>query len=309
MKTSRLLEIIREEIVSILQEVATIDTTKDPKRLTPDEKEVAIKTARTSTKDMTLGTSKNPVEFIEEDLLNEAPIYSVEDMAGFQSTLNKFKEEGVSKSKALNLLLTKLEDEGEVDTNQLSKDLGVDTATFNNLETRKFLNRPKDQFYSDKKGEELIDFSPYLAVVNKPKGRKAGAVAGEKPEAKPTVTPTTKPTAAKSTPTAQSTPTIKPTVAPTKPAPTKPTAEPKAKESPEEKANKAASLNKGVDKKADMKDKLLKDKREAEERMKELVKLIKTAEGDKRAALMKDLKQANADKLKADSDIARLFPI
>ena len=304
MKKSHLLEIIREEIIAALQEVATIDTAKDPKRLTSDEKETAIKTARISTKDTTIGTAKNPAEFIEEDLLNETPIYSVEDMAGFQSALDKFREEGVSKSKALNLLLTKLEDEGEVDTNQLSKDLGVDTATFNNLETRKFLNRPKDQFYSDKKGEELIDFSPYLAVANKPKGRKPGTSATEKPEVKPTATPT----ATKPTPTAKPTPTIKPAAEKPAVAPAKPTAEPKAKESAEEKANKAASANKGANKKADRQDQLVKDKRAIEDKMRNLGQTIKTtSDEEKRNNLVKDLKQLNVERLNIEKEIEKLF--
>jgi len=121
------------------------------------------------------------LEIIREEIsavLNEAPIYDINDMEGFKSTLKKFKEEEVSKSKALNLLLTKLEDEGTVDTNQLSKDMGVDSATFNNKEIRKFLNRPKDEEYTDKSGKELIDFTPFLGKSDKTRGRKAS----EKPE-------------------------------------------------------------------------------------------------------------------------------
>jgi hypothetical protein len=259
MKKSQLLEIIREEIINVLSENGSL----------------------------------------EEDLLNETPIYSVEDMAGFQSTLGKFREKGVSKSKALNLLLTKLEDEGEVDTNQLSKDLGVDTATFNNLETRKFLNRPEDQMYTDKTGEELIDFTPYLNVVNKPKGRKAGVAATDKPKTAPEA-----PKAVAKTPEAPKA-AMK---APEAPKAATTTA-PKAKESDEEKAARAASTNKGVSKKADKKDELLKDKKAAEDKMRELAKLIRSAEGKEREMLMKDLKQANADKLKADAEINRLFKI
>ena len=93
MKKSRLLEIIREEITHTLSETS-IDV-PNPATLSPQQKSTMIKTARTATRDNSLGTVKNPVEFLEEDLLNEAPIYSVEDMAGFQSTLDKFREEGV----------------------------------------------------------------------------------------------------------------------------------------------------------------------------------------------------------------------
>jgi hypothetical protein len=253
MKKTRLLEMIREEIRSVLRETSNID----------------------------------------EELLNEIPIYNVDDMEGFKSTLNKFKEEGTSKSKALNLLLTKLEDEGTVDTNQLSKDLGVDSATFNNQETRKFLNRPEDQVFTDKSGAELIDFTPYLNVSNKARGPKAGEKAAAKGETTPTAKPTTTPTKPTATPAASTE--EKPTATPTKPE----------RETPEEKANKSAQANAGLNKKADKKDELLKDKKAAEDRMREIVKLINST--GKTEALMKDLKQANADKLKVEKEIDRLF--
>jgi hypothetical protein len=78
MKQSRLLEIIREEITSTLRETNTIDLPGDPSKMSPKQKESAIKVARTTSKDMTLGTTKKPVEFVEgdtlnEDLLNEGP--------------------------------------------------------------------------------------------------------------------------------------------------------------------------------------------------------------------------------------------
>jgi hypothetical protein len=41
--------------------------------------------------------------------------------------------------------------------------------------------------------------------------------------------------------------------------------------------------------------------------MRELAQLIRTAEGDKRASLMKDLKQVNADKLNIEKEIDKLF--
>jgi hypothetical protein len=69
MKKDRLLEIIREEISAALTE-ETIDV-PNPNGMNPKQKEMAIKTARTSTKDATLGTPKNPVEFVEEEQLDE----------------------------------------------------------------------------------------------------------------------------------------------------------------------------------------------------------------------------------------------
>jgi len=184
MKKSRLLEIIREEIAGALNE-GGIFTLKNPS--TDTKKGLPL------TLDPDDSTEKSP-DFLrkykkvseielEEDTLNEAPIYSVEDMAGFQSTLDTFREKGVSKSKALNILLQKLEDEGTVDTNALSKEYGVDSATFNNQEIRKFLNRPEGEAFTDKKtGDELIDFTPLLTKADKPRGPKADP---NKPKAEP----------------------------------------------------------------------------------------------------------------------------
>jgi hypothetical protein len=179
MKKTRLLEIIKEEITLALNEKTALgagalgdkDFQKAFSKLPGDEK----------TK-VTAGLKAGTETFVfEEDLLNEAPIYDVSDMEGFKSTLNKFREEGISKSKALNLLLKKLEDEGTVDTNALSKEYNVDTATFNNQEIRKFLNRPEGEAFIDKKtGDELIDFTPLLSKSNKPKGKKAGGTSEPK---------------------------------------------------------------------------------------------------------------------------------
>jgi len=66
MKKSRLLEIIREEISAALNETATIDVPGDGKKMTPQQKQQKINTARSTSGDRTLGTDKNPVEFVEE---------------------------------------------------------------------------------------------------------------------------------------------------------------------------------------------------------------------------------------------------
>ncbi len=123
---------------------------------------------------------------LEEKLLNEIPIYNVTDPTGFKKTLDDFKEKEVSKSKALNLLLTKLDDEGAVDTGQVSKDLGVDTATFNNAEIRKFLARPEDERFETKTGEELIDFTPYLEKSRKQRVKKVKTSEPKITQEKPT---------------------------------------------------------------------------------------------------------------------------
>ncbi len=54
-------KIVREEIMG---EQATIDV-NNPSSLTPQQKQAAIQTARTSTKNNNLGTAKEPIEFVE----------------------------------------------------------------------------------------------------------------------------------------------------------------------------------------------------------------------------------------------------
>jgi hypothetical protein len=184
MKKSRLLEIIREEISSVLNEV-DIDKTAGAVIMKKTSQPTDIKRV----------TSQGIDVELREETLEEAPIYSVDDMPGFTSTLDKFKEKNVSKSKSLNVLLDKLKDAGTVDTNALSKEYGVDTATFNNAEIRKFLNRPEGEIFADKKtGEDLIDFTPYLSKANKAKGKTASPKAApEKPTPKPKTTPVAQP--------------------------------------------------------------------------------------------------------------------
>jgi hypothetical protein len=296
MKKSRLLEIIREEIAAMLNE-ATIDV-QNPGSLKDPQKQTLINKARQTTKNPKLGTADDPVDFIEEEQLNETPIYDVADMEGFKSALNKFKEEGISKSKSLNLLLKKLEDEGTVDTNALSKEYGVDTATFNNKEIRKFLNRPEDEFFQDKSGEELIDFTPYLDKSDKPRGR----AAGEKVEPK-------EKTALPDSGVAKKEKKEEPKKAtltkgndgfddvnysePKKTEPKK--VEPKKeKESSEEKADKAAKGGSKLDKISDDKDKLLKALKSAKEERLAVAEKRKNAKDEtEREKLLNDLKKIN----------------
>lgn len=293
MKKSHLLEIIREEILNILTE-ETIDVPGDPNRMTPQQKQQAINRARQTTKDRTLGTFAKPVDFVEgnqleEDLLNETPIYSVEDMSGFQSALEKFREEGVSKNKALNVLLTKLEDEGTVDTNALSKEYGVDTATFNNTEIRKFLNRPEDEAFVDKKtGEELIDFTPFLGKSNKPRGPKAT----EKPAAEPKTAKTTEPKAAE------------PKAAEPKAAEPK-VAEPKTADT--DKASAMASKTPKLDKLAGNQDALLKAQRDVKDKMQALAQQLSGAKEDKRSEIVDQLKKLNQLNGELQKKIDKLF--
>lgn len=293
MKKSRLLEIIREEIASILNE-STIDV-QNPGSLKDPQKQALINKAKQTTKNPKLGTADDPVDFVEEEMLNETPIYDINDMEGFKSTLDKFREEGVSKSKALNLLLKKLEDEGTVDTNALSKEYGVDTATFNNQEIRKFLNRPEDQMYTDKSGNELIDFSPFLDKSNKPKGPRT------KPEGEATPNEPKEKTAlpdsgiTKKVEPKKEEPKEKPEPKKEEPKKEEPKkAEPKTKVSSEEKADKAAAGGSKLDKIANDKDALLKAiKKSEEQRMVVAQKRKEAKTEEEKAKLFDELKRLN----------------
>jgi len=269
MKKTRLLEIVREEIAFALREGEAEEKAAKAAALKAiDAKQKALDAER---KDTMKGGA------LEEDLLNETPIYDISDMEGFKSTLNKFRDENISKSKSLNLLLTKLEDEGTVDTNQLSKDMGVDTATFNNQEIRKFLNRPEDEFFENPKtGEELPNFTPYLTKADKKRGR----VAGEKTAAEPKATEP-------------------------KTAAEPKTTEPKATET--DKATAAASKTPKLDKLANNQDSLLKTQKETQTKMKELASKIKGAEGTERENLMGELKKLNKLNGEIQSKLDKLF--
>jgi hypothetical protein len=303
MKKSYLIEIIREEILAALNE-ETIDVQGDPNRLSPQQKQQHINKARQATKDRMLGTPSKPVEFVEEnqleeDLLNETPIYNVEDEAGFQSALEKFRKEEVSKNKALNVLLTKLEDEGTVDTNSLSKEYGVDTATFNNTEIRKFLNRPEDEAFVDKKtGEELIDFTPFLGKSNKPRGPKAT----EKPTAEPKAAKTTEPKKATLTKGDDGFD----NVSYSKPK----TAEPKVTEpktTDTDKASTMASKTPKLDKLAGDQDALLKTQRDVKDKMQSLAQQLQGAKEDKRNEIVDELKKLNKLNGELQKKIDKLF--
>jgi hypothetical protein len=296
MKKNRLLEIIREEIAAILNE-ATIDV-PNPGSLKDPQKQTLINKARQITKNPKLGTAEDPVDFIEEEQLNETPIYDVADMEGFKSTLNKFKEEGISKSKSLNLLLKKLEDEGTVDTNALSKEYGVDTATFNNKEIRKFLNRPEDEFFQDKSGEELIDFTPYLDKSDKPRGRTAGEKAEPKEKSALPDSGVTKKEKKEEPKKATLTKGDDgfDDVSYSKPKKEEPKkVEPKKeKESSEEKADKAARGGSKLDKISDDKDKLLKALKSAKEERLAVAEKRKNAKDEaEKEKLLNDLKRIN----------------
>ena len=275
MKKTRLLEIIREEISAALGEASYAG-----KNAIPDiKKDPAFNTLSATGKlDVTKELATGGTVELEEDLLNETPIYDVADMEGFKSTLDKFRDENVSKSKALNLLLTKLEDKGTVDTNQLSKDMGVDTATFNNQEIRKFLNRPEDEFFENPKtGKELPDFTPFLTKSDK----KRGKIAGEKVEKEPKV------------------------VKEPKASEPKITSEPKATET--DKAETMASKTPKLDKLAGDKDALLKAQKDTQAKMKEIASKYKTSSGTEQDKFKEELKKLNKLNGEIQSKLDKLF--
>jgi hypothetical protein len=122
---------------------------------------------------------------LEESTLNEAPVYDVTDMEGFNKAYNEFKENPPIKSKSLDLLLNKLKDEGTVDTNALSKEKGVDSAIFNNQTIRKFISDPEGEFteFLTKKDKRTTSGAPVakkepsekvakMKNISEPKGAK-----------------------------------------------------------------------------------------------------------------------------------------
>jgi hypothetical protein len=302
MKKSRLLEIIREEISTILHEGEAEE--KAAKMAAIKAADLEIKALQKKKADMMKsGVAEST---LEEDMLNEAPIYDVNDMEGFKSTLNQFREEGVSKSKALNLLLKKLEDEGTVDTNALSKEYGVDTATFNNKEIRKFLNRPEDEAFTDKSGDELIDFTPFLGKSDKKRGR----AAGEKSEPKEkTALPDSGVKKKEKDEPKKATLTKGDDgfddVSYSKKEKETKKDEPKKDEPKKEKEGPKSTSSK-LDKISDDRDALLKLKKQAEAKMKELNDKRKAAKESEKDALMDELKKVNKVKAEIDKKLDKL---
>jgi hypothetical protein len=83
MKIKEFKSFIREEIIGVLSE-DTIDV-PNPNTLTPDQKRTLINTAKTKTKNPSLGTPANPVDFVEEELGN--------NLTPLQQTVYEFESE------------------------------------------------------------------------------------------------------------------------------------------------------------------------------------------------------------------------
>jgi len=340
MKKSRLLEIIREEISAALREGETIDLPGDTSKFSDRQKEAAIRTARTLSKDPTLGTPKKPVEFVEEDQLNEDLLMEgpfIEGPLDFayidgkleKRVLGKAVEDAalaleksfpnISPEAATSIITSKKSRKSENTPGPVKAALEkVDDAIQAQLDTFEDTNLLKDLLNKKEIGqsaEEIKRINQYIEPDEKGNiKRYVEKIGGPQTlnavekilsgDTSVKIEPKTATEPAKKEPKAEPKATTK---APETPKAEKPAAEPKAKESDEEKATKAASTNKGVSKKADRKDELLKDKKAAEDKMRELAKLIRGAEGKERETLMKDLKQANADKLEIDKKIEDLF--
>lgn len=267
------------EITTVTKDTETseIPSIAKAEKVDPTTVSSAVKQAKSTGK---------PVN-IAEDQLNEMPVYKVADKAGFKKTLDKYRDNPPSKNKALDIILTSLEKHGEVDTQELSKRAGKDSATFNNAEIRKFVARPKDEEFMSKSGETLIDFTPFLEKGRAEKTSKAEKPAAE-PKAKAEKTPATK--------------AEKPTA--TKPAAEKPAA---AKTEPVEKEDAAAtkmaaSVKGGALNKAEKYGKLEKELNRISAELKSLAKDTSPEAMAKRKAL-------SGDKIRIEQAMAKLKQI
>jgi len=142
MKIKEFKSFIREEIIATLSE-DTIDV-PNPNTLTPDQKRTLINTAKTKTKNPSLGTPSNPVDFVEEELDEMARakvsyILNKEMKDELASLIEKAKG---NVKKALEYLL----DKGEMSVADVAKEFGLaDTASINNPKFRELMGMLKDK--------------------------------------------------------------------------------------------------------------------------------------------------------------------
>jgi len=233
---------------------------------------------------------------LSEETLNEMPVYKVADKEGFKKTLEKYKSNPPSKNKALDIILTSLEKHGEVDTQELSKRAGKDSATFNNAEIRKFVARPEDEDFVTKQGEPLIDFTPFLEKERKERNKTEKPSAASKPE-KTATSKASKPASEKKA----ETPKAEKTAAPKteKPATTK--AEPVDKEDTAA-LRAAAKVKGGALTKAEKYAKLNKEFNRIDTELRSLAKDTSPEAMTKRKAL-------SADKIRIEQAMAKLKQI
>jgi DNA repair exonuclease SbcCD ATPase subunit len=142
MKIKEFKSFIREEIIGVLSE-DTIDVPVDPNKLTQDQKRNFINTAKVKTKNPTLGTPANPVDFVEEELNEMAVSYNlnVDKAQELKDIIDKAKEGNTKK--VLNYLLDK---EVIPSMKTVANDLGLpDSASFNTRAFRDFMLMLKDK--------------------------------------------------------------------------------------------------------------------------------------------------------------------
>jgi hypothetical protein len=100
MKIKEFKSFIREEIIGVLSE-DTIDV-PNPNTLTPDQKRTLINTAKTKTKNPSLGTPANPVDFVEEELGNNNLTPLQQTVYEFESEVSPNPDEFIEDIKKLN---------------------------------------------------------------------------------------------------------------------------------------------------------------------------------------------------------------
>jgi DNA-binding MarR family transcriptional regulator len=180
MKKDRLLEIIREEISAALTESETIDLPGDPNKLNPKAKESAIKQARTMSKDMTIGTPKNPVEFVEEEQLNEMAwdivIAQPDKLSKLQDKLKDSTKKGEQKlAKALEIIQNTKKEGKPIRQRDIANEMGLIQQQINPL-----INQLIDVGILEK-GESVKGVTK-KKITDKPQGKPAKAAVAPKAE-------------------------------------------------------------------------------------------------------------------------------
>jgi hypothetical protein len=181
MKKDRLLEIIREEISAALTESETIDLPGDPNKLNPKAKESAIKQARTMSRDMTIGTPKNPVEFVEEEQLNEMAwdivIAQPDKLSKLQDKLKDSTKKGEQKlAKALEIIQNTKKEGKPIRQRDIANEMGLIQQQINPL-----INQLIDVGILEK-GESVKGVTK-KKITDKPQGKPAKAAVAPKVKA------------------------------------------------------------------------------------------------------------------------------
>jgi hypothetical protein len=115
----KLEKIIKEAILEVLAEASTIDVPNP--ELSQQQKSSLIRQARSNTKNPNLGTVKDPVEFVEENNVNEMariPVqYKIADLSKLDDLSDKVKN-----SKGVQGIISYLQDKGQAPVAAIAKD-------------------------------------------------------------------------------------------------------------------------------------------------------------------------------------------